>query len=83
MGVASLVLGIVSLVISFIAGPFGFIGSVLGILGIVFGAIGRKDPNQRGTATAGLVLSIISLCLGILFTIACAACFAAGINSIS
>lgn len=74
MGIASLVLGIVSLLITiFTAGAFGYIGAILAIVGIVLGAIGRKQPNQRGIATGGLVCSIVGLCLGVIIYIACVA----------
>lgn len=78
MATASLVLGIISLLISlgFGAAGMGWIGSICGIVGIVLGALGRKDPEKRGMATAGLVMSIIALSWGVIATIACVACFA-------
>ena len=72
MAVASLVLGIVALVFSFIG--LGFISVIIGIVGIILGAIGRNNPEKRGMATAGIVMSIIAVALGLLFWIACAAC---------
>lgn len=83
MGVASLVLGIVGLIFSLFFGPLAWLGTVMGIVGVILGALGRKEPEQRGMATAGLVLSIISLSLGVIFTIACAACIAAGTGALS
>ena len=55
-GVASLVLGIVS---------FFCFGAITGILAIVFGVQGRKAADQgrannKGVATAGMVLGIIA-----------------------
>ena len=75
MGVASLVLGIISLVIGlFSAGALGWFGAILAIIGIVLGASGKKDPEKKGIATAGLVCSIIGLVLCLLLYIACVAC---------
>ena len=72
MGIASLVLGIISLllqfyvVFAFVAGGkfdifaiFVIIISV--ILAIIFGAIGKKNPEQKKLATAGLICGIISI----------------------
>lgn len=76
MGVASLVLGIVAIVIGLCsAGALGWIGAILAIIGIVSGALGRKEAENSGMATAGLVLSIIGLVLCLLLYIACIACF--------
>jgi hypothetical protein len=85
MGVASLVLGIISLLISIGAGAvgMGWIGSICGIIAIVLGAIARKNPEQKGTATGGLVCGIISLSWGIITTIACVACLGAAAGALS
>lgn len=79
MGVASLVLGIISLVISIGAGAagLGWIGSICGILAIIFGAVAKKNPEQKGAATGGLVCGVIALTWGIIATIACVACLGA------
>lgn len=75
MGAASLVLGILAILITvFSAGGFGWIGAILAILGTIFGAVGRKDPEKKGLATAGLVVSIIGLVLGLVLYVACVAC---------
>lgn len=59
--IASLVLGILS---------FFCCGTVCSILGLVFGIISRKkNPVNNSMATAGIVLSIIALVLGIIFFI--------------
>ena len=59
--IASLVLGILSLFCC---------GTVCSILGLVFGIISRKkNPVNNSMATAGIVLSIIALVLGIIFLI--------------
>lgn len=81
MAVASLVLGIIALVISvFSGGALGWLGSIIGILGIILGALGRKNPEKKGMATAGLVCSIIALSLGLLLYIACVACIGAALT---
>ena len=75
MGVASLVLGILSLVIGvFSSGVLGWLGAIMAVVGIVLGAMGRKNPEKKGLATAGMVCSIIGLILCLLLYIACAAC---------
>ena len=68
--VVALVLGIVSLVFDFI---FVWIGLIAGIVGIVFAVKGRKIQSKKGMATAGLVCSIIGVCLGGLFAV-CTVC---------
>ena len=71
MAIASLILGIISLVLSFFG--LGIISVFTAIVGIILGVLGRKDPEKKGMATAGLVCSIIALVLGIIMWIACAA----------
>ncbi|MGN0459423.1 MAG: DUF4190 domain-containing protein [Ruminococcus sp.] len=45
-------------------------GTVCSILGLIFGIISRKkNPVNNGMATAGIVLSIIALVLGIILLI--------------
>ena len=73
MGVAALVIGIISLIISIFFAGLNWLGVILGIIGIILGAMGRKDPAKKGVATAGLVLSIIAVALGIILWITCAA----------
>lgn len=75
MGVASLVLGIIAVIIGlFSGGSLGWLGAILAIIGVILGALGRKNPENKGLATAGLVLSIIGLVLCLLLYIACIAC---------
>ena len=76
MGTAALVCGIIALVISTCgsAANLAWVGSVCGVLGIIFGALGLKDPNRKGQAKAGLIMSIIALTWGIIATIICVAC---------
>ena len=73
MAVTSLVLGICALVFPFIG--LGWLSMLLGIVGLVLGALGKKkNPEKKGIATAGLVMSIIAVALGLVSWIACAAC---------
>lgn len=82
MGVASLVLGILALLIGlFSAGAFGWLGAIMAIVGIILGAVAKKNPESKGIATAGLVLSIIGLILCLILYIACIAC-AGGLASL-
>lgn len=65
--VTSLVLGIIGLVFAVL----GFstctipVALVLGTVGIVLGALGRRSPQHSGTATTGLVLSVISVAVSV------------------
>ena len=64
--VASLVMGIMSVLITWVP----FLGLALAILGIIFAVKQRKilaGEIPCGIATAGLVLSIIGVCLAGLF----------------
>ena len=74
MGVASLVLGSLALVCVLLPFLPTLAGVVLALIGIILGALGRKNAEKRGSATAGMVMSIIALILGILVYVACAAC---------
>lgn len=75
MGIASLVLGIIAVIVGlFSAGALGWLGAILAIIGIILGALAKKNPEKKGIATAGLVLSIIGLILSLLLYIACIAC---------
>lgn len=61
MAIAGLVLGIISIVFCWIP----FVGIVAGVVGLILAVLGRKNclPTQAGMATAGLVLSIVGLCI--------------------
>lgn len=72
MAVASLVLGICALVFPFIG--LGWLSVLIGVVGIVLGALGRKNSEKKGMATAGIVMSIIAVALGLIMWLACAAC---------
>ncbi len=72
MAIASLVLGICALVFPFIG--LGYVSVLVGIVGVILGALGKKNVEKQGMATAGLVMSIIAVALGLVSWIACAAC---------
>ena len=84
MAIASLVLGIVGSVLAGVLASksiiWPFIGLAMCIVGIVLGAKARKDPSQnRGLATAGMIVSIVgTVYCGflVLYVIACAATLA-------
>lgn len=83
MAVASLVLGIVGVVFAF-TGALSFISPILGIVGIVLAALGmKKQPEKKGLAVAGLVLSIICTALGLIMWLACMACASAVSSAVS
>jgi len=79
MAIAAMVLGICGLALPF----FGiwFIGLPAAIVGIILAVISKKKLSSvgapSGTATAGLVMSIIALAIGTIVTIACVACVGA------
>ncbi|MCP9957062.1 DUF4190 domain-containing protein [Streptomyces sudanensis] len=67
LGTAGLVLGIIGVVCNLTV-YLWFVGLIVGVLAIVFGAIGRGRANRgeatnKGAATAGLVMGIISAVL--------------------
>lgn len=81
----SLILGVVSIVASFI--PYiGYVGWIVGIVGIVFAIRARNEipvgGEGRGMATAGLVLSIIAICLTVI-SFLCVICVAAGVTGLA
>lgn len=79
MAVASLVLGIISIVIGvFFSGLLGWLGAILGVVGIILGVQGKKDPEKKGLATAGMICSIVGLVLCLILYLACVACVGAG-----
>ncbi len=78
MGLASLICGLITLCMAlFSATGLGVMGIALGIIGIILGALGRKDVDQHGMATAGLIISIIGLFINIIVLVACVGCLAA------
>lgn len=70
LAVAGLVCGIVGAVFGLIPWTF-WLAWILGVLAIVFGAIGRRRADRepaagkRSMATAGLILGIVAIALGI------------------
>ncbi len=75
MGAASLVLGIISLVLACF-GSFvvpAWLGVVMSIVGIVL-AVMQKKKEPKGIATAGMVCSIIALCICGITAISCTIC---------
>ena len=78
MGIASLICGVITLVMAvFSASGLGALGIILGLVGIIFGALGRKDPEQKSMATAGLIVSIVGLLINAVLFVACIACIGA------
>ena len=66
MAIAGLVLGIVGIVFTFIPG-INLIGIIAAIIGIILSAIAMKQqPDKKGMAVAGLVLSIIALVIWVI-----------------
>lgn len=61
LAIAGLILGIISVLSCFIP----IFGAVVAIPGIVLSVLGRRSVSRKGIATAGLVLSIISIVLTI------------------
>ena len=43
----------------------------------------KKNTDKRGMAKAGMIMGVIGLCLGIIITIACAACIGAGVAALA
>lgn len=76
--ILGLVFGIVGLVFFWVSfGGFWFSAT-----GLVFSILGKKSVSKKGMATAGLVLSIVGLALGVTMTIACYACAACAAESL-
>ena len=77
MGTAGLVLGIVGTIFSLIPLMF-WIGAPLALLGLVLGVVGRKqaitEGQPTGMATAGIVLGIIGLVIGVSMWVLCSMC---------
>ena len=62
LATASMIMGILGLTI---------LGALGGILGLIFALVARSQGNRSGQATAGLVMSIISLALWIIVVCSC------------
>lgn len=61
-------LGIASLVMSILAfiPPCTSLGWILATAGIITGVMGKKDPESRGLAKAGMIIGIVWWCLAVL-----------------
>ena len=62
--VASLILGIIGLVTCCC---YGVTAVVLGVIGLILGILSRKHGNNEGISLAGIIISAISLGLGLIF----------------
>lgn len=68
LAIGSLVCGIIGIVLWF----FGYtclISIVLGIVGLVLAGNAKKEGNTEGIRTAGFIVSLIALIIGIIITI--------------
>ncbi len=76
MAVAALVLGIFGTILCWF--PAALLGVPLALVGLILAILARKNAVQTqqptGMATAGMVMSIVGLTLGILLSAACFAC---------
>jgi uncharacterized protein DUF4190 len=76
VAVAALVLGIFGTILCWF--PAALLGVPLALVGLILGILARKNASETqqptGMATAGLVMSIIALTLGILLSAMCFAC---------
>ena len=85
MSIAGLVLGIISAIGGWIPG-LNYFAWALGILGIVLSVIGRskavKESQPTGTATAGLVLSIIGTAISVIGAICTLVCVGAATSAL-
>lgn len=62
--VTSLILGIIGLVTCCC---YGVTAVVLGVIGLILGILSRKHGNNEGISLAGVIISAISLGLGLIF----------------
>ena len=67
-----MILSIIGLIWSFM-GILAWVGLFFAIPGLILSIIG-KSKNAGGMAMAGLIMSILAIVIGIIMTIACAAC---------
>ena len=74
MAIAALVVGIAAMVFAFTLG-LNLLAPILGIAGIILAVAARKEEKSPAS-TAGLILSIIGLVLGLLSWMVCALCTA-------
>lgn len=74
LATASMVLGIVGLVFTFFVN--GLIGLILGIIGLVLAGKAKQHGFVGGIRTAGFVMSLISVIVGVLAFVLVLACAA-------
>ena len=74
MGVAALVLGIIGTLFSLIPMLF-WVGIPIALIALILGIVGRKaavtNNQPTGVATAGMVLGIIGLVIGVIMWVVC------------
>ena len=68
LAIGSLVCGIIGIVL-WIFGYTCLISVVLGIVGLVLAGNAKKEGNTEGIRTAGFIVSLIALIIGIIITI--------------
>jgi len=76
LGIASMVLGIVAMVAALGFFYIPVAPQLVAITGIVLGFVAKNQGNKGSQATAGIILSIIALALGLIAFVACMTCFA-------
>jgi len=70
LALAGLIVSIVGLVLFFT----GWLGAVIGLVGLILSIIGRRQVAQRGDrgrglTTAGIIIGIAAILVGILYTV--------------
>lgn len=60
MAIVSMILGILSLLLFWVN---GWVGLFLAIGGLILSIIGKKQPEGKGMAIAGMVCSIVTIAL--------------------
>ncbi|HJT59559.1 MAG TPA: hypothetical protein VJ761_23825 [Ktedonobacteraceae bacterium] len=66
IALAGFILGLVSIFTSWIP----FLGMIVSIVGIILSAMGQRSISRKGLAIAGLILSILTLIVALILTIA-------------
>ena len=82
--IGGLVCGIVSLVLMliglFTVGIGGIVGLAVGVVGLVLSIMARKEMPST-MATAGLVISIVGVCLCAIFGLGCFVCYCSAVSA--
>jgi hypothetical protein len=77
LGIAALILGILGTIFALIPLLF-WVGVPLALIALILGVVGRKqatvEGQPTGVATAGLVLGIIGLVIGVSMWVLCSMC---------